>query len=357
MIRVLLVGDVAIDSRATPYHVGDEAALNEVSRRLSEQNTNIELSQDRQPIPAATFSLNAIKDLKSRSKLSQILLSEVDKCDIVWFVGSGNLNSQFRDYLYHRIALMLTAKALNKVVVVTSQTIGPFTDDDQKLFASSINNADYLSVRDNLDSVAEVKAYHADCIVTHDDASCLPYKKLAFGSDFQLGLSLRDWDSSVVMGTVKQIYGWVRGRGNTHLIPHLVDSTDGLDIGVMRKFFDGISYDYFYFERLGERIDRAVKSLTASMDLLIATRYHAAVFAATTGVKCIALYDGEYYRRKMRGLQSLGLRNLLVLDATKRVERRVVEEFIKTQESSVEISLPNTADIINAATQSHRFHS
>ncbi len=330
MNKVLLIGDIELN-HSDLYHVGDEAALNEVVRRLQNEIPDISISKYSGPVPAKEQSLVWIKQITNTKRVPAELAQIVSKSNILWLVGGGNLNSLFPEYLYHRVALILAAKSLGKFIVATSQTIGPFNEGDREIFYLGAKEVNYLSIRDQLDSADELKDLGLRYAVSHDDATLLPCKKRKFCDKLHVGISSRDWDSSLTVKKTRTIMAWLGLNLQLHLIPHIIDSQNSFDVDFMKRHFPGIAYDYSYFKLTGERFDQEVKSLTSSMDILITTRYHGAIFATSENIKCIALFEGEYYRRKMQGLESLKVPNLLVIDVEKRLSRKKISDFFNSQ--------------------------
>jgi polysaccharide pyruvyl transferase WcaK-like protein len=207
----------------------------------------------------------------------------------------------------------------------------------------------YWSVRDREWSGRELTAAGAVWDHTPDDALDLPHHKISVGEGFNIGLSLRDWDSSDANDTVQRILSDCSLDFRVHLIPHIVAESNRFDITAMRAAFPGVSYGFEFFRANAERVDIAVKSLTAAMDLVIATRYHGAVFAVTAPTRCIALYEGEYYQRKMEGLGSWDFPHLLVKPITSSLMPDELRTLLAIQPRPHSLALITPTEIVDRA--------
>ena len=350
MSSLLLVGDLNRDL----YHVGDEASFNEVSRRIERALPVLSLVPFNEPLPSADESLGVLKRMMQGDEVPAGLRRLLDPHGGVWFVGSGNMTSLFRQHFYHRLTIIRAAWNLGKLVIATSQTLGPFSEEDAELFAIHANLGSYWSVRDREWSGRQLTMAGASWEQVPDDAVDLEFARVTPEPAYNVGLSLRDWDSPRVATVVRWIVEALGPETRLHLIPHIVSSGDQYDLSRMRQHFAGIDYGNDFLRASGGRFDIQVKSVTAAMDLVIATRYHAAVFATSASVRCIALYENEYYERKMKGLESWGHPHLLVRDVALPPTTEQLQRFRDTRPQRVPLVLAEPSAILERAASKSR---
>lgn len=321
------------------YHVGDEACFNEVKRRLGGIN-GIRILEFREAIPNCLQSSLWLKQVLNDGFVPQPLASAIENCDVVWLVGGGNLTSLFPQYLYHRLAIVAAGRIMRKIVIATGQTLGPFDREDLKIFRTVVRLFSFLGLRDRADSVAEAISAGCHGIVTHDDAYFLPYEasSMSGAGQFSVGLAMRDWDGLAAVDRCRRLLSSLSTPYVLRLIPHIVSRSNELDTAFMSRHFVGEAYEYSYLTRRGT-IDREVKALTATLDCLITTRYHGGVFAASLGIPCLGIYSGEYYKRKLTGLGSLGYPCVLI---------KGVAEPVTTAETDWLMRRRGTPDVADA---------
>lgn len=341
MLRIGLVGD----RKANLCHIGDEASLNEVTRRIASDLPTATSIEYEGSVPRPNASLALLHRLNSATNIPASLRRWLERIDLIWLVGAGNLTSLFASYLYHRLVIIRSAGLLRLPVVATSQTIGPFTEDDRRLFAQHVQTVRYWSVRDAQWSAEELKSCGAACQVAPDDALVLPYKVPKVEGDIKVGLSLRDRDDARIDGAVKEMLAAIGKRANVFHIPHLFTRSGGYDADAMARKFPGQPFHL----NVDGRSDIAVKSLTAAMDLVITTRYHGAVFSATTNVPCVALFIDGYYERKLRGLAAWGYTALVVSDALA-VGSHAATDVLERRAIAPMIRLTSVSEVVSART-------
>jgi polysaccharide pyruvyl transferase WcaK-like protein len=352
--RVLLVGDVGRRGDGY-YHVGDEAAVYQnYSLYHSAGDFDVSLfswtlthgymdvgEYHYWEMPTGQNGWQRILDLVGQArrwkrfpflKYQEDLknhLELVREHDLVHISGGGNLNSYFPIQLYARALLMLLAGVLDKPILVTGQTIGPLADSaDHAAARRALDAAHVITVRDRDFSMAwlkELGVCHPQVHVGLDDAFFLeaaPSSALeSFGlrekpgrAPLRVGVSVHSGDEDArLLGALAQALDELARRIpiEVYFIPHVIVNQDARhDVpfmhGISTRLRAEVPQRAITSQDLMEHPEpvkeRLVKALTGAMDLVIATRYHALVFAIGSGVPVLALFGGEYQRAKSLGL-------------------------------------------------------
>lgn len=349
-VRVLLAGDVGSPT-GDEYHVGDEAMLYQnvqLYRRagafdvtiLSWARSHGHLAADEQllwEMPTGAPGWNGLRNLVGQVQRKRwwpwtqwspelaAYVAKIQAHDLVHISGGGNLNSLYPRELYSRALLLQLARALNRPALVSGQTIGPFTlAVDRQVAAAALNAAGCVTVRDRQRSpqwLTEIGVTRPEVSTGLDDAFFLEPAKPEVVAPFlspprdqalRVGISLHPYPEGTQLGaSLAEALARALGQVAAHLpldvyfIPHLLVRADR-------------AHDVPYMSEIAARIqapgrlitgtelmahpepakEKLVRGLTAAMDLVIATRYHALVFALSAGVPCLALNYDEYYRVK-----------------------------------------------------------
>lgn len=234
------------------------------------------------------------------------LVNVVSSQDIVHFCGGGNLYSIYFPWFYYSLIVMLVARVSRKRLILTSQTIGPLWGVD-RLWAMIFLNLPYLiGVReDNVGkfSLINFGVLFPKVVGMLDGAYGFVEKEGKKGirkkGKLKIGLSIHKAEGyekkleqavKVLLRRLSREYVL-----EVELIPHVLFKKGEGDLAYMKEMVRGLN--------LGRRIrlvDEAalVKRLTSSVDLLLTTRYHGAVFGLAANVATIAFVWDSYYRRK-----------------------------------------------------------
>ena len=234
--------------------------------------------------------------------------------------GGGNINSIWAGHLFYRALMISIARLYDIPVIMTGQTIGPISRTfHRNLLASALRSVAYIGVRDQSDSVRELKLLHLKktvIVVAPDDAMfALPAQlhedRKKEEHIIRVGLSLHEW--SVDENELQQqlhVLAAMTPRMRFVLIPHVVYPSGKDDLEFMQRVTRTIdpsrietctlpgSEEKFSIRHLVNLVTRE----TAQIDLVVATRYHAIVFALSSGVPAVACFGDEYYRIKNEGV-------------------------------------------------------
>ncbi len=342
-MNILIVGDVGELSHSW-RHIGDEAML----------YTNIKKIQAKDPHAKITLlsntlshsQLNLYKEIlnsdfnTSKTRLLKLagfavlvfalkhlklnffrLPTIIKNQDYILFSGGGNLNSLFPGILYNRTKISLIARIYNKPLIITGQTIGPiFSQQDRVLLTILLKFSKIIGIRDKSYSSEYIRPtrYLLKTKSAPDDAYLFPLqpeKNIQLSIDrsfFNIGISLRDWDSDLLKKTLKEVFT-VPFHLNSpkpirlYLIPHIIDEHDKGDLEAMREIFKNsilntIDLDHRLISS-NQNIspEEIVFRFTAAMDMVITTRYHGLIFSLDACVPTLGIFENEYYKMKLLG--------------------------------------------------------
>jgi polysaccharide pyruvyl transferase WcaK-like protein len=352
--RVLLVGDVGRRHDGF-YHIGDEATVYQnylLYRRAGEFNVSLlswTLSHEYLGLSEYQFwemptgqkgwqRITELVDQAGRRKRFPFLshsaelknhLELVREHDLIHISGGGNLNSYFPIQLYTCALIILLARVLRKPVMVTGQTIGPLPEaTDRAVARRALDAANIITLRDrgfSLPLLKELGVCHPQLHVGLDDAFflegsppsalesfCLP--KMPGRAPLRVGVSVHsgDQDAPLQENLAHALDELARRVPiEVYFIPHIVVSQDTKhDVPFMRGISTRLPAETPHrlitcqdlMQHPEPVKERLVKGLTAAMDVVVATRYHAVVFALASGVPVLALHGGEYRSAKIMGL-------------------------------------------------------
>jgi coenzyme F420-reducing hydrogenase beta subunit/polysaccharide pyruvyl transferase WcaK-like protein len=266
-------------------------------------------------------------------------LREIASADLVFNVGGGNLNSIIPQEFYKKGITYIAARILDKPVVVSGQTIGPFSTIADRLFARYVlNKPQMITFRDKEISYRRCRKIGVKKPVlldTADDAMTLPYFKK------NEAMALLDTDPGVcpewtvrkaeltICMNLKGSLRIFRNRGKSvdlsemiykfsQLVELLLENFDSKIILIPTDFHPDVDDRNLHREVIGsichnDRIARleneyndiALKSLINLCDVAIGARYHFCVFACSLHKPFLGVASGIYQMTKLKGLALL----------------------------------------------------
>lgn len=344
MKNVLLFADIGGHEHELYYHVGDEAMFYETYRWYKKNDFNWKtsaftwfeqskisaafyrhLTWNKKPswlyflILTAKLFLYRITKISFFTKDEFSFIKTIEECNRIHFTGGGNLSSNFKRWLYYCFFVLLTARVFSKEIILTSQTIGPFTGIDKLFVPIFLNFPKLIGIRAQInkkDLFVNFKIFYPK-VFSMLDAAYTQVKNTNFKSDkknFIIGLSLHEWQgfteetSELVTKIIENINSQYKIQ--IILIPHhLVPNHKGSDIIYMEKILQHvpikiktswIKYTQKIFNHLMPA--NTIRTLTSRVDLLITTRYHGLVFSLSQNVPALALQFDSYYQNKNLGI-------------------------------------------------------
>jgi polysaccharide pyruvyl transferase WcaK-like protein len=254
------------------------------------------------------------------------LLDLFQNSDLIVNYGSGGLNDIWCDSTVYRWSFCyLAARALGKRMIVTGQGIGPLGNAlDRKLLCSALDHVDAITVRDFAASAAFLRengVRRPPVQIAADDAASLrpapgeevlrilsdegvPSDRPLIAFQFRdtaFDRSVGDHDRGLMAAVADTLIEQTNGR--IVFVSTVYNEERGVDdraaaaaIVARMKRADRVTVLQGLYD------PPTVKGIIADADLAVGTSYHFLVFALTTGVPPVALYTGEYYRGKIRGL-------------------------------------------------------
>lgn len=270
-------------------------------------------------------------------KNGRIFLDELYTSDILFNVGGGNLNSIMPGELYKKCFTYWAANILNKPIIISGQTIGPFNNKIDELFAKfALNKVDLITFRDDNISLKRIKQIGVTKPImkdTADDAVNLPVLskdksiKVLFNevgenwidlsNDFFLVMNLKgsmrvfqeggkEVSLENEINLLANVADYMVDKYNAKVVFLPTDYCEDVDDRVIhRLIYEQIKNKKNVKLIEGEYDDLTLKGMIGLTDFAVGARYHYCIFAATMYVPFLGLASGIYQRTKLRGLADL----------------------------------------------------
>lgn len=259
------------------------------------------------------------------------LLMHLRNADLLFNVGGGYFTSLNKLELYSKCFTYLICRTFGKPVVLSGLMIGPFNNWFDKHFTRfAMDRATVITLRDSFSKkiLKEIGVTKPKVITAADDASLLPpspFKKIAAVLSKEninlhrpmIGINMYARGLAYDLGVSDD-----KLRKTTSLLAnvsdYLIQKYDAQIIFISTSFHRDAD------DRVGannvlkkmkqkdkafivkhEYSDQVIKGIIGQMDIVIGTRYHFLVFAATSQIPLIGIYLDEYYSRKIRGILKL----------------------------------------------------
>lgn len=348
-MNVLLFANVGTDKHGY-YHVGDEAMFLEwyrLYRQFLPQTKlfalvslpsyqNLQLTeQEGLPWPNnATYArtdffkmllklyIQRIFHLSFFTMEQKSFIELIRQQDLIHFTGGGNLTSECGHWLYYALLVITVAYTFDIPVILTSQTIGPFSSwIDSTLTALVLNTVKIITLRVTTDS--QQKQLRAigirNPLVMHslDAAYSLPKTKTPAHSilprkknSVRIGISLHERGKNATL-LESLLISMLTALQNEHrhiellLLPHILDAKQNWDTEFMQRITANVdpkisilSPSYTTLVQNRSEIAGLIKAYTSTCDVVISSRYHSLIFALSENIPCISLVDGEYQTMK-----------------------------------------------------------
>jgi coenzyme F420 hydrogenase subunit beta len=265
------------------------------------------------------------------------VLDEMSICSVVLNVGGGNLNSIMPKELHKKCTIYLAAKYLNKPVILSGQTIGPFSNAyDVKAARRALNKVLLITLRDkavSMERLFSIGVKKPKMFDAADDAMKLPF----VGNDDALKMLIeeapKEWFSDTGKFTVAmnfkgslQLFKGEGRSGSCHneintmaqIADALIENHDARIYFVPTDYSIGVDDRELHKEihsRMarkeeaicieGEYDESALKGFVGVADLAVGSRYHFNVFAASSYIPFAGVASGKYQQTKLKGLAEL----------------------------------------------------
>ncbi|MBN1890307.1 MAG: polysaccharide pyruvyl transferase family protein [Thermoflexales bacterium] len=268
---------------------------------------------------------------------ARLALDEIASADMLFNVGGGNLNSVIPQELYKKCTQYLAARILGKTVIVSGQTIGPFTDRLDAWYARlCLDRVHMITFRDKHTSHQRLRAIGVsmpEVLDAADDAMtipCIPAREAGRVLLAEAGQDWLDLETSLAVamnlkGSLKVFKGQGRQPGLEREISLMAQIADGLvrgfnakilfiptdycqgvdDREIHREIVAGMAYPEHARCVEGEYDDSTLKGLIGLFDLALGARYHFTVFSASMRIPFVGLASGVYQQTKLKGLADL----------------------------------------------------
>ena len=268
---------------------------------------------------------------------ARLFLDEIACADLLFNVGGGNLTSVIPTELYKKCTTYLAARILKKPIILSGQTIGPFTKRQDARYARfCMNHANMITVRDKGTSLRRLRAIGVTKPVmldAADDAMTIPSIPREESENLlRSNASSSWWDLQSHLTVVMNLKASLRifkGEGRKsglereiNLMAMIADKL--VDVCGAKIFFlptdycpgvddrevhrDILSRMKFASQAIcieNKYDDINLKGIIALADAAIGVRYHFAVFAASVLVPFLGMASGVYQQTKLKGLADL----------------------------------------------------
>lgn len=345
MKKILLFADIGGHEYQQYYHVGDEAMWNETYRWYKKNHPQWQISTFSWLATHANFKLAEYSHLHWPTQHSKryfplligkyllwyslrlnyfsrtefLYVRAIETHDRLHFTGGGNLSSQFRPWMYSCFFTIFVAALSRREVLLTSQTLGPFTGIDQVVAAFILNLPALIAIRARTSPMAAFKQFGIFWPKTRWmlDAAYTPTETASEYNHAQknitLGLSVHAWpgyQTRVTKHVRKLLIKLAKSHNVTVvLLPHHL-SSDGTnnDTHTMERILQNIPEAISvvhahsaYIASAQNTLADHIRTETGQLDVLITSRYHGIIFALSQNVPVLALNFDAYYQLKNQG--------------------------------------------------------
>lgn len=357
MKRITMIGDIGW-SRF--YHLGDEA-MTELAIEALRARTDVEITliagepdyagqmygvdaisrigfkRDRPPnIRRMRSILDHLESDGKRGGLAPTdsvlrVIDAVRESDAVLIAGGGNLNSMFAHHIYERATLAKIARHFDKPYALTSQTLGPLIyDEDREVVHELLSEAEFVGTRESYTTQLAEELGSGEATIRRqvDDA---------------FSLTARDEDRAAIadLATKPFVLASFAEKASSPMISdddyrlkaaeisRRIAEETGLDVllvphgGALPPAEP--TRDQLNDVRIAAAADndsviptrmltaRQLIALTERAELVIGTRYHAAIFAGAAAVPFISLAPNLYSSIRMRGAaENVGMEDFVL---------------------------------------------
>lgn len=239
--------------------------------------------------------------------------------------GGGYLNSiWWLDELYAKAFPVIIAK-LNKVpVILTGQGIGPFSHAMDRIIAKALfKSADIIGVRDgdkSKETINNIFPCNSKIIYTGDDAllmetedpshieSLLKIENIPAGITL-VGVNLRDassYSSTYEKPNINIYAGLldtVVKNGDRHIVFIPISYNEGDDDRKSaRQIVEAMQFQDRVTVIQNDYTPSELRGIIGKLNFAIGTSYHFLLFALSSNVPALGVYQNEYYKQKIEGL-------------------------------------------------------
>lgn len=264
---------------------GDEAILQTLTGKLKTSNCDITVFSANPEKTSKLYSVNSVYSFNPFQCLYQIL-----RCDI-FVSGGGSLLQDvtgIKSLIYY-LLLINFAIITGKEVVIFAQGLGPFLSKRGAFLVKyTLRRCKYISVRDNKSRYL-LKKWGVNADLVCDPFFDLPIPKR--NSQNRVGIQLRK-TKNLNINYLKKLANFVVKNFSDKKI-EIISCQDAFDLEVCRDFEK-------YLKDIDENLSTEIISNTpceiikeiATLDYMIAMRFHAVLTAVRYGIPTLALsYD------------------------------------------------------------------
>lgn len=307
------------------------------------------------------IKIEIVPELEFRRRKSYaVFIRNIKRCDVVFDTSGGDSYSDIygNNRLLHQFLPKLIALALQKRLILSPQTIGPFKKHIwEHLCKYQLKKCFAVFARDNASYELGKNEFELNNIyLVTDMAMILPFdhnhNPSSYSSNFRVGVNVSGllynggYTSDNQFNLKLNYKNFIDRLINmliydisceVHLIPHVITTgveSDNEACAIIKKKYPNVIYE----EVFGDPIE--AKSYISNLDLLIGSRMHSTIAAISSGIPVLPLS----YSRKFEGLfESIGYRECINL-------KEIDEEQALT---TIKMSLDRRAELCKEAQRSN----
>ena len=245
--------------------------------------------------------------------------------------GGGSLlqNVTSRRSLYYYLGIIFLAKFFGRKVMLYAQGIGPIRGTlAHKLMNWLVNRVDLITVRDHgsLEELKRLEIVKPKIFCTADPVLAIKPVSLEIGEKILSRYSLKKSDEKFIGVSVRRWIDWQKFQNElAKSLDELTEKFNAKIIFLPMQFPEDVKAAQSTAELmknksvvLDEEFSTAeILSLVGNMDVLIAVRLHALIFAGVMGVQMLGISYDPKIERFLDSIEEKPLGNLLDVKAEK----------------------------------------
>lgn len=304
--KVLLVGDIGRGENGY-FHIGDEAMwmanvemyksldfkIFATTRDLNDKYYNVNFVKDIMILSIDEF----YQHIDKKNIYNKTFTKIISDIDVLHISGGGNLNNLWPGHFFFRFFLIDIARRLDKKIIITSQTVGPLSDEQKEILSNYLDCIDYFGIRDDFGSkklLIEAGLNINSINVDGDDA-------LKIKTGLNLEIPQIKTNYFVSFHENKLLKNLAKKHKTFKNIPHVMHK-DFFEFPDIKKVAFKLPSDKLNPQKYRNKVMKRMFRSLCNMDGGIVSRYHAAVFSLLLGVPVIAIAIDDYYMTKFKGL-------------------------------------------------------
>jgi len=251
-------------------------------------------------------SIDYPKNIKKLSSNMQKMLRFINGLDVLFFSGSGTINTRSLYGLLVMLTPCLIAKNLGKKVILSGQGFLPFENPTlERIIAEILNQCDKIFTRDfeiGKKALNRIGVNQSKVILGIDDAFTTPPSKKLKLPEKTIAINVSRFIQPNLYKVFYNLAKKLKKEGYNPIFNYFQDD---------RKVAEGCSqkeFSIYEFEHIADIVDFYYK-VTASIGM----RYHSTILGLAGGNPTINIYVTDYQKYKISAIQNAtGLTNFMI---------------------------------------------